>query len=833
MSDIIDINVNKTVEEVTINVVDNLITVNINNVTGGGGGSQTLQEVTDEGNVTTNDVILNGGNLQIDYGNGSTLQFVDGATVMSTIIASGGYFSITDTETSGHQFSTDNTELEDGDKIFATREWVGDNVTTPTLAETLIAGNETGGTDIVLNDIDAIALQNGSHIRQGTIDAGNGGAKGISQICAVGYEHKWEAGRLYIMNDGGTTIREVSHNFAVTPTGTDDVTKGFLENSRWILDNGDVYVCSDPTEGEAVWDFITGIPTLQQVLDNDNSLSNGRNFQGNSAGGSNTGNNVNGFGTQALQQNDGNDVNGFGNGAGYQAEASHCNYFGAGAGALNVFENVNLFGRSADADADNQTVFVKYLENLSATYQARLSFNDITADRKYELPDADGTIALLSDITSGGVTSVGLSMPSAFSVTNSPITSSGDISVTGAGLASQYIRGDGTLATLPTSASGGSSISYYLNGGTAASVATYYQMSKTAVVGTGVDFSKAGNGLISQWLTDVADPNRLEITAGNWNFEMYMSASSSGGTPAFYVELLKYDGTTFTTISNSSAVPEAITSGTTIDLYLTSLAIPQTTLLVTDRLAIRVYIVNSTGGRTITMHTQDSHLCQIITNFAGGVTSLNGLTANTQNLAVGTSGSDFNISSVTDIHTFNLPTASASNRGALSSADWSTFNGKQAALSYTPYKFIQTSQTAHTGTVAETIIATATIAGGTFNSSDVMKVIWQLTRPSGGVSGVTFRLKINTSNTLTGATLIATNSLTTVPFGGTGYRTFTLQGGNLIGFPAQNALIDASSNAFTAINTAYNTANVLYVFFTLQSVLSTDSSTLTLANITN
>jgi hypothetical protein len=47
-----------------------------------------------------------------------------------------------------------------------------------------------------------------------------------------------------------------------------------------------------------------------------------------------------------------------------------------------------------------------------------------------------------------------------------------------------------------------------------------------------------------------------------------------------------------------------------------------------------------------------------------------------QYLAVGTSGTDFNISSATDTHTFNLPTASATNRGALSSADWTTFNGK-------------------------------------------------------------------------------------------------------------------------------------------------------------
>ena len=297
-------------------------------------------------------------------------------------------------------------------------------------------------------------------------------------------------------------------------------------------------------------------------------------------------------------------------------------------------------------------------------------------DLKLNISD---TASMLSPYLKSAVTSVGLSMPNAFSVANSPITSTGTIAVTGAGTAAQYIRGDGQLATLPSGASGGSSVNYYLNGsvnqGTIGG-SVYYEMSKTPVIGAGTDFALAGNGLISQFITDVADPNRLQIPAGNWNFEIYMSASSSGGTPKFYVELLKYDGTNFTSIASSSANPEAITNGTTIDLYLTALAIPQTTLLATDRLAIRVYIVNSTGGRTITMHTENSHLCEIITNFAGGVSALNGLTANTQYLAVGTSGNDFAINSLTDTHTFNLPTASSTKRGALSSTDWSTFNGK-------------------------------------------------------------------------------------------------------------------------------------------------------------
>jgi len=277
------------------------------------------------------------------------------------------------------------------------------------------------------------------------------------------------------------------------------------------------------------------------------------------------------------------------------------------------------------------------------------------------------------------ITSIGLSMPSAFSVANSPLTANGTIAVTGAGVASQYIRGDGTLADFPSSGGGGSSVSYYLNGGTNQGTiggVTYYEMSKTAVIGTGVDFAKSGDGFIVAFLTDANDPAQLNIPAGNWNYEIYASMSSNGGTPQMYAELYKYDGTTFTLIATSSN--EIIYDGTALNLYTFAMAVPDTSLTLTDRLAVKLYATNS-GGKTTTIHTQDGHLCQIITTFSTGITALNGLTAQVQYFQTGTSGTDFNISSTTATHTFNIPDASATARGLITTgtqtiAGTKTFN---------------------------------------------------------------------------------------------------------------------------------------------------------------
>ena len=274
------------------------------------------------------------------------------------------------------------------------------------------------------------------------------------------------------------------------------------------------------------------------------------------------------------------------------------------------------------------------------------------------------------------LSSVGLTMPSAFTVSNSPLTANGTIAVTGAGTVAQYIRGDGSLADFPEAGGGGASVSYYLNGsvsqGTIGGIA-YREMNKTPILGAGTDFAAIADGYLASFITDAGDPSLLIIPGGNWNFETYFSASSGGGSPSFYIELYKVDsGGTATLIASNSAVPELIAFGTTITPYFSTLAVPTTVLTLTDRLALRYYVARS--GRTITLHTENSHLCQIITTFTTGLTALNGLTAQVQNFATGTSGTDFNISSTSATHTFNLPDASASNRGAVTTGT-QTFAG--------------------------------------------------------------------------------------------------------------------------------------------------------------
>ena len=123
------------------------------------------------------------------------------------------------------------------------------------LSSVLGVGNASGANDINFDTLQGLYFANSSRLREGTIDAGLGGTRGIAQICAVGYELKWEAGRLYVMDGNGTGIRQSLYNLITSPTVNDDNTKGYGIGSLWTLDDNTTYVCTDATTSAAVWEL--------------------------------------------------------------------------------------------------------------------------------------------------------------------------------------------------------------------------------------------------------------------------------------------------------------------------------------------------------------------------------------------------------------------------------------------------------------------------------------------------------------------------------------------------------------------------------------------------
>jgi hypothetical protein len=280
----------------------------------------------------------------------------------------------------------------------------------------------------------------------------------------------------------------------------------------------------------------------------------------------------------------------------------------------------------------------------------------------------DGSFATF---TSGGLTSVGLTLGSAGTdagVSGSPLTANGSItlnlpsaSATNRGLLtaadwSTFNSKQGAL-TLTTSGSSGASTlvgstlnipNYTLSGlggvpytGATADVDLgVYNLTLDALIGATADFTSSGSG------------NTFEITHSSGS-GIALNIEKGGAGEGLYINKTSGSGNAATIIGTLNATTLVKNGGTSSQFLKADGSVDSTTYTPTTR----TLTINGTA--------YDLSADRSWTIAGSGISTLNTLTASTQTFAVGTSGSDFNISSATSTHTFNIPDAGASARGLI------------------------------------------------------------------------------------------------------------------------------------------------------------------------
>ena len=172
----------------------------------------------------------------------------------------------------------------------------------------------------------------------------------------------------------------------------------------------------------------------------------------------------------------------------------------------------------------------------------------------------------------------------------------------------------------------------------------------------------------------------------------------------------------------------------------------------------------------------------------------------------------------------------------VTSAIQTQLDAKQNALGYTPYRYVDATQVTYLASViglTETIVAQRQIIGSSFNITDIMRMLYKITKPT-TTFAVSIRIKINTTNSLVGATQIGVYTMAAANTFALLTRTFNLSGGNLYGYNfASSTVSDILGTNTVGSSTSYDTTNDLYVFFTIQFGNVLDSATFQLANITN
>jgi hypothetical protein len=268
---------------------------------------------------------------------------------------------------------------------------------------------------------------------------------------------------------------------------------------------------------------------------------------------------------------------------------------------------------------------------------------------------ADGSVDS-STYGTGTVTSVALTMPAAFSVANSPVTTAGTLAVTATGTTSQYIRGDGSLETFP------------------ALTGFVPYTGATADVNLGTHDLAAERGTFQN--NGSSDTLTVNHTSGSG---YGIIVTKGGNNEALYVSKTSGSGNAMTVVGGRTSL---------VDLALSS--------------------VTNTAGDFLTLSGGVVHkrtAAEVRTDIGAGTVTSVGLSSATSGVTIGSTPI-----TTSGTITLAIATASGSQNGLLSSTDWTTFNSKQPAGSYV------TLDTTQTITGQKTISRTAALFSGTKQS---------------------------------------------------------------------------------------------------------------------